>query len=381
MNILYLASTRIPTEKASGLAIMRQCEAFANLGHTVTLLRPSRKDCIIEDAFSYYGIPVVFSIVSFSVFPLFLWLGMLGYILMRMTLLWQVTWFVWSNRKEIDVLYARDPWLLFIPLLFFQKEKMISEMHTKHSNWVTRTVVLKAGKCVVISEGLRNFYSELTQRTDISVEPSGVDLEQFKNLPSVPQVRSELVLPQNVTIFGYIGKYTTMGEEKGVSLLIESFGTLYAESKNAHLLLVGIEENEYTHIRALCEQMNLPLEAYSLRVLDTKSFAHYLHACDVLLMNYPDTEHYRLYMSPTKLFAYMASGKIIVTSNLQTVREIVDETMVVFVRPGDATHLQSVLKNICNNLQKFQLMGIKGKAEVNRYSWNNRAKRLLDKKL
>ena len=103
----------------------------------------------------------------------------------------------------------------------------------------------------------------------------------------------------------------------------------------------------------------------------------YLEASDILVMNYPDTEHYRLYMSPTKLFAYMASGKIIIASDLQSVREIVDETCVVFVAPDDVLDLQSKLEQISSDLEIFKKLGAAGQHLVTQYSWENRAKRII----
>ncbi len=377
MRILYLASVRIPSEKASGLAIMRQCEAFASLGHAVTLIRPSRKNSIADDAFSYYGIPAIFSVVSVPVFPLFISLGLFGYALMRITLLCTLTFRVWRVRNEVDILYARDPWLLLFPLLFFPKQKMIVEMHSKHSNWVTRFVVASAGGCVVISEGLRAYYTALTKRTDILLEPSGVDLEQFNNMPEVSLVRQELILPQEAFMCGYVGKYTTMGEEKGVSELIEAFGDFYKTAHNAHLLLVGIEQHEHMRIHNTCSALGIPANAYTLRELDTKLFARYLHACDVLLMNYPDTEHYRLYMSPSKLFAYMAAGKIIVTSNLPSIHEIVDEHMVIYTQSNTVESIATALKYSASNAPQFDSMRNSVKKEVIQYSWEQRSLRIM----
>ena len=64
MNILYIASVRIPNEKTSGLPIMRQCEAFADLKHSVTLLRPYRRNHIVEEPFEFYGIEKNFNLVT-----------------------------------------------------------------------------------------------------------------------------------------------------------------------------------------------------------------------------------------------------------------------------------------------------------------------------
>jgi glycosyltransferase involved in cell wall biosynthesis len=287
MKIVYLASVRIPTEKASGLAIMRQCEAFASLHHELTLVRPDRKNSITDDAFSYYVINEIFSVKKVRVFQLYDALGIVGYILMRISLLFALSWYVYINRKHIDILYARDPWVLCIPLLFFSRKKIVFEVHTKHTNFVTRFVVARVGLLVAISEGLRQFYAPVRKDTKTVVEPSGVDIEQFENLPTVRETRTQLSLPENTTLCGYIGKYKTMGEAKGVDEIIETFAAVHKEVQNTHLLLVGLEQDEWSVVQEKCNACNLEANAYTLRALYPKDFARYVHACDVLLMHYP----------------------------------------------------------------------------------------------
>jgi glycosyltransferase involved in cell wall biosynthesis len=376
MRILYLASVRIPSEKASGLAIMRQCEAFASLGHRVTLIRPSRKNSIADDAFSYYGIRAIFSVVSVPVFPLYISLGLFGYALMRITLLCALTFRVWRVRNEVDILYARDPWLLLFPLLFFPRKKMIIEMHSKHSNWVTRFVVSSAGGCIVISEGLRTFYAAMTKRGDIQVEPSGVDVEQFKNIPDSAILRESLGLPKEKVIFGYFGKFTTMGEEKGVTMLVEAFAELFKQYGDTHLLLVGLEDSERLIINSCAEACGLPKEAMTLWSLDPKLFAHHVSASDVLLMNYPDTEHYREYMSPSKLLAYRASGRLILSSDLPSIRSLAEGAVCILFTPGDKDVLVAGYHNAYTRVRAGT---VRTSPIDDRYSWRHRGERILVK--
>src|SRR3989344_4089836 len=60
MRILYLANVRLPTERAHGVQIMKMCEAFANLGHTVELFIPRTFNHLTEDPFDWYAVKRVF---------------------------------------------------------------------------------------------------------------------------------------------------------------------------------------------------------------------------------------------------------------------------------------------------------------------------------
>jgi len=67
MRILYVTNVRFPTEKAHGWQIAKMCDAFASLGHEVTLVVPDRETPIKEDARSYYQLKQKFEIVKLPI--------------------------------------------------------------------------------------------------------------------------------------------------------------------------------------------------------------------------------------------------------------------------------------------------------------------------
>ncbi len=379
MNILYIASVRIPNEKASGLAIMRQCEAFAKMRNEVTLLRPFRKNHITEDAFDYYGVEKIFHVHTMHSIDFYACLGTFGFYLARLSQMVAVLHYVVSKRNTIDVIYTRDPWMVLLPLLLHSKKKIVCEAHKTYNNVFVHFVVQRAQLVVCITEGLKTHYRERTKREDIVVEPSGVHLEQFRNTNSIEGVREKFNLPQDKKIFGYIGKYKTMGEEKGVDDVIRAFAKLRESGHDAHLLIVGLEPSEVLLLESMCLNLNLTKDDCTFLPLLQKDFALYVQSVDFLVMNYPNTEHYRNFMSPTKLFAYIASGKLVITTDLPSVREIVDESMVLFVKPGDQESLQKAMMLACENENQFEQMKQRALVQVQRFSWNVRAKRILEK--
>ncbi len=61
-KLLFIASTRIPTERAMGVAVMKQCEAFSRAGLTVELVVPKRYNEHTEDPYVYHDVERVFLI-------------------------------------------------------------------------------------------------------------------------------------------------------------------------------------------------------------------------------------------------------------------------------------------------------------------------------
>lgn len=377
MRILYLASVRIPNEKASGLAIMRQCEAFAQIGHTVTLVRPYRKNHIQEDSFTYYGMEKLFGIVTIHSIDLVDWCGSVGFYITRLSQILTSFFLLYKRKNLVDVIYARDPWMLILPLIFFRnKKKIIWEAHQIQRGFAVRFVAQQAHVLVCISSGLSKYYSMMRGEKRTIIEPSGVHMKQFQNLPSVPEVRKALNLPIDKKIIAYIGKYKTMGEEKGVDELIHAFAGVYKNNTHTHLMVVGLEEREVEEVREKCTVLGLSACCYTLLPLVQKDFALYVQAADILVMNYPDTEHYRTVMSPTKLFAYMASKKTIVASDLPSIREIVTEEMVFFVAPNDQMSLTDVLEDVCKNEDCLFAKQEIAFEKVKEFEWKIRATRI-----
>lgn len=378
MQITYISSIQIPSTKAAGLAIMKQCEAFAELGNQVTLLVPKRINSIAQDPFEYYPVEKIFAIKKIPVFQFRTKFGKAEFYFMRAALMCSGLVEIYKNRKHVDLLYSRDPWMLFLPLLLLPQKKSIIEVHTKHNNWLIRFVIKRASKCIVISQGLKEFYAPMRVQNDIQVEPSGVDLAQFNDLPTIIETRHQLGLPKDRFIYGYIGKYTTMGEAKGVDEILEAFAEVYAEHKDAYLLIAGLETSEIEMVTSKLSELSVPADAYTLTKLDPKKFALFLHSCDVLIMNYPNTEHYAKFMSPTKLFAYMAAGKIIITSDLPSIRTIVGPDDVLFVAPGNKRALVSAMEESVRMYEVGGEMGERVKAKVRRFSWLDRGQRILE---
>ncbi len=376
MNICYIASVRIPNEKASGLAIMRQCEAFAKIGNDVVLLRPYRSNHITEDPFVFYGIEKIFAIQTMSSFDFHQSLDVLGFYIARLSQMVSSFFYILKNTKSIDIVYARDPWMLFLPTLLLRQKKIIWEAHQMQKGWVVRCVARRVQLLVCISKGLQNYYAEFRKDKRILVEPSGVNIEQFQNLPSVEDVRVRYGVPLDKKVIGYTGKYTTMGEGKGVDELIEAFALVSQKYQHLYLLIVGLEDTEMEVVKMVCQKNGIADDKYTLLPLIQKDFALYVHMADILVMNYPNTEHYRNYMSPTKLFAYMASKKKVVASDLLSIRYIANESMITLVKPDS---VESLIKGITDTLiQNDSEKQEQALLRVREYAWKPRALRILD---
>jgi len=374
MKIVYIANIRLPTEKAHGIQIMNMCHAFAGLGHEVTLVVPNRKTHIEVDSFEYYDIANNFSILRTWTLDVVSW-GRFGFILQSFTFL--LSSLRMLQKVKPDIVYGRDELMLCCASFI---TPVVWETHTGAYNSAVRYLARKQVPIVAITQGLKDFYLERDVQSDsVLVAHDGVDLKRFGATYSDVSIRTKLGITNDTVVVGYIGKYKTVGHSKGIDELVLAFSEALQTTKNLHLLIVGPEEHEVTLVEALARSVGLEEKQYSIVThVQSKEVPRYMQACDILVMNYPAVAHFSKFMSPLKLFEYLASGKAIIASDLPSIREVVSEKEVSLVKPSNHKELVESIIMLSGNAELREALGRAAKNLSMRYSWDARAKHILD---
>ena len=109
VKLIYIANTRLPTEKVHGYQICKMCEEFSNVGLGVKLLVPTRINPIKENVFSFYGLEKNFTInyiKSFDFLKFVKYLGKYSFYLQSLL------FFIKLVFRKIDkeaIIYTRNP--------------------------------------------------------------------------------------------------------------------------------------------------------------------------------------------------------------------------------------------------------------------------------
>lgn len=97
-------------------------------------------------------------------------------------------------------------------------------------------------------------------------------------------------------------------------------------------------------------------------------------ACIAVLPNRRETDSE--FTSPIKLFEYMAAGCAIVTSDLPSIREILDEDDAVWCTPGDAKSIARGIATLVDNPALARSMGARLRQKARQFTWAARAMRI-----
>jgi glycosyltransferase involved in cell wall biosynthesis len=392
-KIIYLANSRVPTEKAHGYQICKMCEAFAQNGVEVQLWHPFRHqfDSKLQkqSGFDYYGITPIFQVRTLP-----------NWDVVRLNYLIPDNWFapiffahglLWgfyaaraAAAEKADIYFTRDSttayWLTKLGLPTVYEAHVVPK---RAQRGILRRIARDPALQLVVV--LTSFIKEEFMKIGfpgekIAVVPDGVDLSLFAELPSREECRRRFELPPDRPIVGYIGRFRTMEMEKGVPTLIHAMKYLHSINEKEPLLLcVG------GPMEAVPSYLDLArcygLADTHLRFVDRVSNREvplWMRACDVVTIPWGWTEFSAYYTSPLKLFEYMAAGVPMVASDLPSLREVLrDEENALLVTPDNPEQLCADIVRLTTDPALGARLARCASQDVRRYSWKGRARQIL----
>ncbi len=382
VRIAYVAHTRFPTEKAHGYQIAQVCHALVTLGHEVTLLVPTVFSGIQGPAHAYYGLPPSFAVVTLKSFDALSSRFIPGFLAFTISMhhYGKVLRYYLAHHP-FDLLYLRSPALL-APLLS-TGAPVILELHTLPRR--TRAFVDACNRCARVVCLTSLMRSELVawgvRRENTIAEGDAVDLSRFSSLPSVDSAKAHWALPGGKPVAGYVGSLVTQNTiKKGIGEFLQALALLKQRSVPVFGWIVGGPPSwqaEYERrARALgLHGDDIRFDAHK----GAASVPSMLHACDLCVYPAPASRHpyFVRDTSPLKLFEYLAAGKPIVCADLPPIRDVVDESIVTFCKPGDAKSLVDAIVDVLSHSERVLKKAEKGRNVVQEHSWEKRMERIL----
>jgi glycosyltransferase involved in cell wall biosynthesis len=361
MRIVYIAGAILPSRSAHSIQVMKMSQAFVQLGHAVTLLVPSLgEDTNGTDIHSYYGVEPDFDIQQV---PLH---GIRGGLL-----LWGLNAALRSQRLGPELIYGRQLHSCFFAAVF--RMPVILEVHRPLEGKVRRTLFrllsrMQSFKGVVTnSKALAGIIQDDMPVKNVLAAPNGAEDPGYSMPPSQGS--------EGLSV-GYIGH---LYRGRGIELIVQ----IASATPWAQFHIIGGLETDIEYWRAHCVHLrNVILHGF----VQPAEVEHLRRACDVLLAPYQretyddKSRDQAVYMSPLKVFEYMATGRAIICSDLPALHEILDawETAI-FCDPENADEWIAALEQLRSNSELRDRLGKKAReAFINSFTRTARARRVLE---
>lgn len=360
MRILYVSEDPIPSPAAHGIQMLHMCAAMAELGHDVTFLAPSGSDgpTPADEVFAHYGVPPTFSLRLGVPRPL------------TAGLAWRIV--TARRRDRADLLYTRGVRAAAVGVALG-----LPTVHEAHQlapyTWRRERILLRA------MAGRRRF----VRLVAISDALAGELATRF------PRVADRLVVAHSAAAPIDPGLQPAALEGEG-TLRVGYVGHGYP-GKGAELVdeLASLAPWAVFHVVGPSADPSHPAPSNLHRhgfvpPADTSAFRL---ACDVLLAPYgrrvaPSGGDGDLapWMSPLKLFEYMAAGQAIVCSDLPVLREVLtDGINALLVPPDDVAAWAAALDRLRADPALRHRLGERARADfLARHTWRARAETVLD---
>lgn len=235
---------------------------------------------------------------------------------------------------------------------------------------------LRAADCIVCvsEEGREHLHTEWNvPMQKMVVFPNAVDVEKFRPDPAArAATRKSLDLETNPIIL-FLGNFFHWHD---VPTLLDAFALALKSHPNVRLVLVG--DGEY---RSAMEERAAGLGlSHAVRftgIVPHPEVPKYLAAADIAVVPYPPMQQ-KLWLSPLKLFEYMASGKTVIASAVGQINQVIcDRENGLLVPPGDVAALASALDALLRDDTLRNALGEQARRDAAaKYSWDNYIVRL-----
>jgi glycosyltransferase involved in cell wall biosynthesis len=380
MKVLIAAPTYLPSRRANTIQVMKMAQAVVLLGHDVLVSVPNPKHERFtnwEILAHHYGLIHKFDVEWIKVRS-----GLRSYD-------YGVQAVRSFRRSNADILYTRNPQAAALASIL--KIPSILEIHDMPggiSGPVLFWLFLRgkgARRAVLITKSLREAITQeipsLPGHPFTIVEPDGVDLSRYESIPEPEDARKALreanllELPGNRFTVGYTGHFYT---GRGVEMILD----MASHIPDVTFVLVGGDPMAVTSIQNKVNRQGLR-NVYVTGFVPNVELPRYQAACEVLLMPYQRRVEassggdISQYLSPMKLFEYLACGRVILSSHLPVLNEILNGENAILLPPDDVDAWVEAIKGIRNDPVRRKSLAEQARTDSVRFSWESRAERIL----
>lgn len=362
MKLYYFSGTKLPSQNPQSIHVMKMAQALSKVGHEVTLFARTAAPVLAEDLFQSYDTDPCFELkLSSSVVPAALASRSLRKV------------------SKPDIAFGHDYYALNkaaqmgVPVIYEAQRLPRRRMNRHILGKLFKNGNLKAIVTVsdVLKQALLNYYPSLKPE-QIFVAHDGADLINYLDRPA--KQLETLKGREDAFNIGYAG---SLHQGKGLAL-ISRIAKIRPEY-DFHVL--GGTQKEVQRLQTNNRLKNIHFYGHR----DHVEVPSYLKAFDICIAPY---QHRALiktgrntsrWISPMKLFEYMAAGKPILCSNLPIIREIVTHDYNAILLPAsDEEEWAETIDELHDDAEIGKALGQNAYESLkDNYTWDQRAEAIM----
>ncbi|MBI5963246.1 MAG: glycosyltransferase [Chloroflexi bacterium] len=377
MKIAIITNSRIPSLTANSIQAMKVTQALMQLEHDVCLFAPREAEEVsTELLLSHYGLRLA---PRLELLPSERYFKRFDFIFHAQRA---------AKNFGADLIYTWMPQSAVVGL--WAGYPVVLEMHgdvsgTMGAWWLRQFWKAKGNKVMTVTtSALRNALERSTKLQfkdeSLLIAPNGVELEKYDGLPNPPEARHQLNLPEGLTV-GFTGH---IYPGRGAELLFE----LAKQMPQVNFLWVGGTPELVDTWRGKLTGAKMT-NVTMIGFVKHERIALYQAASDVLLMPYSRTieassgQDIAEVINPMKMFEYMASGRAIVSADLPSIREVLNEGNAVFCESGNWELVigkwKAAIESLLADESRRHELGAQARKDVKRLTWVKREERVMVK--
>jgi len=372
MKIALITNSRIPSLTANSIQAMKVAQALMQLGHEICIFAPAEVEPATREVLlAHYGLHLVPDLKLIPSIKLF---KRLDFVVLAQTA---------AKKFGADLIYTWLPQSAVFALM--RADPVVLEMHADvagNGAWWLREFWRRPGRklMTVTVAALKTALERSTnlqfENESLLVAPNGVELEKYSALPAPARARKQLNLNEGLTV-GFTGH---IYPGRGADLLFD----LAKQMPMVNFLWVGGTPDlvDFWRVRLIEANMtNVNMTGF----VKHEVIALYQAASDVLLMPYSRSisassgQDIAEVINPMKMFEYMAAGRAIVSADLPSIREVLNEGNAVFCEPADLSSWRSTIESLLADEPRRLALGTQARKDVEQLTWVKREERVMEK--
>lgn len=378
MKIALITNSRIPSLTANSIQAMKVAQALMQLGHDIKMFAPKEVNAVNhESLLTHYGLRLA---PDLELLPSISGLKRLDFIVHAQRA---------AKRFGADLIYT---WLPQSAALgAWMGYPVVLEMHADNSGklgvwwmrqfWKQKTPKLMTVTTSTLRKALERSTNFQFPNEALLLAPNGVELEKYAGLPSPTEARRQLNLKEGLTV-GFTGH---IYPGRGADLLFE----LAKQMSTVNFLWVGGTPELVGFWRGKLTEANMT-NVTMTGFVKHESIPSYQAAADVLLMPYSRSieassgQDIADVINPMKMFEYMASGRGIVSADLPSIREVLNEGNAVFCSAGTLGDWEAVIdewkaaiESLLADKPRRLSLGAQARKDVEQLTWVKREERVM----